>query len=257
MKKRAIGIRYFLVFIGIVLLVPAGRASACLVNTAAASLEGFSIFSELSGLITGLNWTVTTGSSATNDIGETASLPEGEPGWTSWTVAISNSGSQSTSVTGQSLSIASYAGLTDMGWTGSSGSVILTGSFTAATTGWVMITLPYSITLDLITSDNSSASAYGRAKASISLAQLGGSISTDSIELFSTAYGGDTYFDSRSGENYRLGVMKWFVAGETGIFTAEVFTEAVSSSPVPLPGAVWLFAPGFASFLTLRRRFRK
>jgi hypothetical protein len=74
------------------------------------------------------------------------------------------------------------------------------------------------------------------------------------MELFSIVYNNNTFSQSQSGI---LGLMKLFNAGETGTFMAEVFTEAVASNPVPLPGAVWLFAPGLASFFTLRRRFQK
>lgn len=254
MKKQIIRIFLLLFIISIILIAPTKTVFASLVNTSA-SLEGFSIFSELSGLITGLNWTATTTTSASNSLGETGFLPDGEPGWTSWMVATSNSGSQSTSIAGQSLSTTSYTNLVTTGWSNSSASVVLTGSFTAATTGWVMIMLPYSISLDLTASDDPAAFAYGKVRTSISLAQLDGSVSTDSIELFSTIYGGDTYSDSRYGDNYKLGVMKWFVAGETGTFRAEVFTEANASNPVPLPGAIWLFAPALACFIGLRRKY--
>jgi len=49
--------------------------------------------------------------------------------------------------------------------------------------------------------------------------------------------------------------MKLFNAGETGTFTAEAFTETAISNVVPLPAALWLFAPGLACFFGLRRKF--
>jgi hypothetical protein len=75
---------------------------------------------------------------------------------------------------------------------------------------------------------------------------------TEFIEFFSTVYGSDTFGVNESG-NFGFG--KWFGAGETGTFTAEVFTETATSNMVPLPGALLLFAPGLACFFGMRKRF--
>jgi hypothetical protein len=256
MKKQVVRILLGILFIGFILALPAGQAFASLANT--------SISLNLSGLINILgSLTGTTGTDATisNSLGEMKDLSDLKPGWASSlsNATISNAAAHGESIAGQSLFTTSYTNLNGTGWSSSSGNAILTGSFTftAPVSAWVMVFVPYSITMDLTASNGPLASAYGKTKASISLAKSGGSTSTDFIELFSTVYDGNTYVENKSGDNYKLAVMKWFVAGETGTFTAEVFTETATSNPVPLPGALWLFAPGLACFVGLRRRLNK
>jgi hypothetical protein len=252
MKKQIVRILFAVSFIAFILTIPAGQAFASLVNTSA------SLNWSLLNIFGSLNWTSqTTATNATvsNSLGETGDASDLLPGWvsSSSTATISNAGAQGISNTPQSLSAVSYSSLADIGWSNSSGSSVLTGYFTATTTGWVIITVPYSVSMNLTASDDPTASAYGKTRASISLAQSGGSTSTDFIELFSTVYGGNTFGNSKSG---LFGLMKYFETGETGTFTTEVFTDTATSSPVPLPGALWLFAPGLACFVGLRRRFR-
>jgi hypothetical protein len=139
----------------------------------------------------------------------------------------------------------SYSNLDGTGWSKSSGTAVLSASFTTTTAGWIMVYLPYSVSVDLAASSGSTESAYGKTRASISLAKSGGTTATEFIEFFSTVYGSDTFGVNESG-NFGFG--KWFGAGETGTFTAEVFTETATSNMVPLPGALLLFAPGLACF---------
>jgi hypothetical protein len=87
----------------------------------------------------------------------------------------------------------------------------------------------------------------------LSLTQSSGT-ATDTMEILSAVYGGNTYLNSKSGW---LGLMKWFEAGEAGTFRAEVTTEASISNPVPLPGAFLLFGPGLACIAVFRRRLTR
>ena len=252
MKERTVRVLFSIFFIGFILVVSAGQSFASLANTSASLDWGqLSIFGSL-------NWmSQTTGTNATvsNSLGETGTSSRLETGWVSLSSAatISNANGQGLSTERQSLSALSSSSLAGTGWSNTSGSAVLTGSFTAAADGWIIITIPYSVSVDLAASNDSAASAYGRTRASISLTQSGGSTSTDSIELFSTVYGGNTFGNNRSGF---FGLMKYFMAGETGTFTAQVSTETNASSPVPLPGALLLFAPGLACFVGLRRKYR-
>jgi hypothetical protein len=240
MKKQIVQIFFSIMFIGFILVVSAGQSFASQANTGA-SLD----WSQLS-IFGSLNWisrTTNTNATVSNSFGETGDVSDQKPGWVSSSsaVTISNASAQGVSAFVQSLSAASYSSLADIGWSNSSGSSILTGSFTATTTGWVIITIPYYVSLDLTS------------KALISLSRSGGSLSTDSMEILSTIYNGNIFNQSQSGI---LGLMKLFNAGETGTFTAETSTETAASSPVPLPGALLLFAPGLACFFGLRRKFR-
>jgi hypothetical protein len=250
-KKQTVRILFSIIFIGFVLVVSTGQSFASMANTSA-SLD----WSQLS-IFGSLNWvsqSTNTNATVSNSFGETGVVSDPKPGWVSSSsaVTISNAGAQGISGVPQSLSSASYSSLADFGWSNSAGSSILTGSFTATETGWVIITIPYSVSLDLIASGDPAASAQGSSKAMISLFKTGGSLSTDSMEIFSTIYNGNTFNQNQSGI---LGLMKLFNAGETGTFTAEVSTETATSNPVPLPGAFLLFAPGLACFFVLRRKF--
>jgi hypothetical protein len=251
MNKRLVQILFGILFIGFI-LVPAGQVFASLA-TAGASLD-------LSGLIPlgnwNWNWTSSTDTMASNSLNENGDTSDLMPGWVSSSrvTTVSNAEGQGANSAWQSLSALSNSSLDGTGWSSSSGSVVLTGSFTAPTTGWVMIIVPYSVSLDLAASSDPAASAHGKTRASISLTQNGGSASTDFIEFLSTVYSGNEYVENKSGNNYKLGVMKWFVAGATGTFRAEVSTETAMSNVVPLPGALWLFAPGLACFFGLRKR---
>jgi len=233
--------------------MPAGKAFASLVNTSA-SLD----WSQLNffGSVTWISQNVSTDVSALNSAGESQTFSDYQIGWISSSSAavISNEVSQGIFIVDQSLNATSYSNLASTGWTNNSGSAILNGSFTATSTGWIVITIPYTVSVDLTASSGTEASAQGLSRVLISLSKTGGSTSTDSMELFSIVYNNDTFSQSQSGI---LGLMKLFNAGETGTFRAEVFTEAAASNPVPIPGAVWLFAPGLASFFTLRRRFNR
>jgi hypothetical protein len=252
MKKQMVRILFSIFVIGFLLATPANQVFASLAN-ASASLD----WSQLS-IFGSLNWvskSTNTNATVSNGFGETGVVSDPKPGWVSSSsaVTISNAGAQGISGVLQSLSAASYSSLADKGWSNSSGSTILTGSFTATTTGWVIITIPYYVSLDLAASSDLAASAQGRSKATISLFKTGGSLSIDSMEIFTTVYDGNTYNQNQSGI---LGLMKLFNAGETGTFTAEVFTETATSNAVPLPGALLLFVPGLACFFGLRRKFR-
>jgi hypothetical protein len=250
MKERTVRILFSIMFIGFILVVSAGQSFASLAN-ASASLD----WSQLS-IFGSLNWvskSTNTNATVSNSLGETGAVSDQKPGWVALSSAatISNTGAQGISSVPQTLSAASYSSLDDIGWSTSSGSSVLTGSFTATATGWVFITIPYSVSLDLLASSDPAATAQGKSKALISLSKAGGSLSTDSMEIFSTVYTGDIFNQNQSGI---LGLMKLFNAGETGTFTAEVSTETANSNAVPLPGALWLFVPGLVCFVGLRRR---
>ena len=158
----------------------------------AASLD----WSQLS-ILGSLNWvsqSTTTNSTVSNSFGETGAISDQKPGWlsSSSAVTISNAGAQSTSALLQSLSASSYSSLADIGWSNSSGSSILTGSFTATADGWIIFTVPYSFLWILWLQETHRQSA-SREDQSIGLScKSGGSISTDSMELFSTVYNGNT-----------------------------------------------------------------
>jgi len=251
MKKQIIrALCVVLVVVSIVLVIPVERTFASMINTSA-SLD----WSQLN--IFGITWisrNVSTDVSALNSASESQTFSDYQTGWisSSSAAAISNAASQGISIVDQSLSATSYASLTNIGWVNSSGSTVLTGSFMATASGWVVITIPYSVSVDLTASSGTEASAQGLSRVLISLSKTGGSTSTDSMELFSIVYNNDTFSQNQSGI---LGLMKLFYAGETGTFRAEVFTEANASNPVPLPGAIWLFAPGLACFIGLRRKY--
>lgn len=251
MKKQIIRtLCAVLVLVSIALVIPAGRTFASMINTSA-SLD----WSQLN--IFGVTWisqNVSTDVSALNSAGESQTFSDYQTGWISSSSAavISNATSQGISMVDQSLNATSYASLTNIGWVNNSGNAVLTGSFAATVSGWVIITIPYSVSVDLTASSGTEASAQGLSRVLISLSKTGGSTSTDSMELFSIVYNNDTFSQSQSGI---LGLMKLFNAGETGTFRAEVFSEANASNPVPLPGAIWLFAPGLACFIGLRRKY--
>jgi hypothetical protein len=243
----------FGIIIGIVLVIPPGHAYASLVNTNA-SLDWSQL--NIFGSLDWISKTTSTNTTVSNSLNETDVSLDLKPGWVSSSspATISNATAQGISIADQSLFASSNSNLIGMGWSNSSGNAILTGSFTATATGWIMITVPYSVFIDLMASDDLTASAYGKTRASISLAQSGGSVSSDFIELFSTVYGGNTFVNNKSGI---FGLMKYFAAGETGTFTAEVSTEANVSNPVPLPGAFLLLGPGLACIAIFRRRLTK
>jgi hypothetical protein len=252
MKKRIVRILFGILFIGFILVTPAVQTFASMANTSA-SLD----WSQLS-IFGSLKWasqSTNTSATVSNSFGETGVVSDPKPGWVSSSsaVTISNAGAQGISTLEQSLSTVSYSSLVDKGWSNSSGSAVLTGSFTATADGWVIITIPYSVSLDLTSSSYPAATTLGRSKVVVSLSRTGGSISTDFMELFSTVNNGSTFNHSQSS---MFGLMKEFYAGETGTFTAEVFSETATSNPVPLPGALWLFVPGLACFFGLRRKFR-
>jgi hypothetical protein len=251
MKKQMVRILFSIIFIGFVLVASSGRSFASFANTSA-SLD----WSQLS-IFGSLNWvskSTNTNATASNSFGETGSVSDQKPGWVSSSsvATTSNAATQGISTVSQSLSATSNSSLADKGWSNSSGSTILTGSFTATTTGWVIITIPYYVSLDLTSSSYPPATALGRSKVVVSLSRTGGSISTDFMELFSTVNNGSTFNQSQSG---MFGLMKEFYAGETGTFTAEVFTETATSNAVPLPGALLLFVPGLVCFFGMRRKF--
>jgi hypothetical protein len=251
MKKRIVRILFSILFISFVLAASAGQSFASLAN-AGVSLD----WSQLS-VFGSLNWVsrfTDTNATVSNNLGETGAVSDQKPGWVSSSsiAGISNTNTQGVSALPQSLSAASYSSLADIGWSNSAGSTVLTGSFMATTAGWVIISIPYSISLDLAASSDPASSAQGRSKALISLSRAGGNISTDSTEIFSTVYNGNTFNQIQSG---MFSLMKLFSAGETGTFTAEVSTETANSNAVPLPGALLLFAPGLACFFGLRRKF--
>jgi hypothetical protein len=251
MKKQIVQMFFSSIFIGFILTALAGQSFASQAN-ASASLD----WSQLS-IFGSFNWvskSTTTNATVSNSLGKTGAISDQKPGWvaSSSAATISNAGAQGISAVPESLSAASYSSLADIGWSTSSGSSVLTGSFTATTTGWVIITIPYSVSLDLLASSDPAATAQGKSKALISLSKAGGSLSTDSMEIFSTVYTGDIFNQNQSGI---LGLMKLFNAGETGTFTAEASSETATSNPVPLPGALWLFVPGLACFVGLRRKF--
>jgi hypothetical protein len=252
MKEKTVRILFSIIFIGFILVVSAGQAFAALAKTSA------SLNWSLLNIFGSLNWssqTTDTNAIASNNLGETGYASDLIPGWVSSSsvATTSNAATQGISTVSQSLSATSNSSLADKGWSNSSGSTILTGSFTATTTGWVIITIPYYVSLDLTSSSYPPATALGRSKVVVSLSRTGGSISTDFMELFSTVNNGSTFNQSQSG---MFGLMKEFYAGETGTFTAEVFTETATSNAVPLPGALLLFVPGLACFFGLRRKFR-
>jgi hypothetical protein len=251
MKERTVRILFSIMFIGFILVVSAGQSFASLAN-ASASLD----WSQLN-IFGSLNWvskSTNTNATVSNSLGETGAVSDQKPAWvaSSSAATISNAGAQGVSTLVQSLSAASYSSLADIGWSNSSGSSVLTGSFTATTTGWVIITIPYYVSLDLTASSDPAVATQGQSKALISLSKAGGSLSTDSMEIFSTVYNGDIFNQNQSGI---LGLMKLFNAGETGTFTAEVSTETATSNVVPLPGAILFLAPGLACFFGLRRKF--
>jgi hypothetical protein len=250
MKKQTVRILFSITFIGFILVTLAGQSFASLAN-AGASLD----WSQLS-IFGSLNWisrTTSTNATVSNSFGETGTVSDQKPGWVSSSspATISNAGAQGISAAPQSLSASSYSSLADIGLSNSSGSAVLTGSFTATALGWVIVTIPYFVSLDLTSSSDPTGGALGRSRVMVSLSRTDGS-STDFVDLFLTVNNGRTFNQSRSG---LFGLMKEFDVGETGIFTAEVFTETATSNPVPLPGAAWLFAPGLACFFGLRRKF--
>ena len=170
MKKQIVRILFSIIFIGFILVVSAGQSFASLANTSA-SLD----WSQLS-IFGSLDWTsqtTNTDTTVSNSFGENEAVSDQKSGWVSSSsaVTISNAGAQGISTLEQSLSAVSYSSLADIGWSNSSGSSVLTGSFTATTTGWVIITIPYSVSLDLTASSDPAASAQGRSKALISLSQ--------------------------------------------------------------------------------------
>jgi hypothetical protein len=251
MKKRIVGILINISVIGFLLATPANQVFASIANTGA-SLD----WSQLT-IFGSLNWiSKSAGTSAlvSNSLGETEAVTDQTPDWVSSSsiAGISNAGAQGISALLQSLSAVSYSSLAGLGWSSSAASSVLTGSFTATATGWVYIFVPYSVSLDLTASSDPAVATQGQSKALISLLRAGGSLSTDSMEIFSTVYNGNTFNQNQSGV---LGLMKLFNAGETGMFTAEASTETANSNMVPLPGALLLFAPGLACFFGLRRKF--
>ena len=164
MKKQIVRMLISIIFIGFILVISAGQSLASLVNTSA-SLD----WSQLS-IFGSLDWTsqtTNTDTAVSNSFGENEAVSDQKPGWvsTSSAVTISNGGAQGISTLEQSLSAVSYSSLADIGWSNSSGSSVLTGSFTATATGWVFITIPYSISLDLTASSDPAASAQGSSKA--------------------------------------------------------------------------------------------
>jgi hypothetical protein len=253
MKEQRKRILFGILFIGFILVIPPGQAFASLANM------GSSIdWSQLS-IFGNLNWTsqtTSTNATVSNSLNETGTLSDLKSGWVSSSSlsTISNANAQGIGITNQSLLASSNSNLTGIGWSNSSGGAILTGSFTVMATGWIMISVPYSVFIDLTASDDFVASAYGKTRASISLAQNGGDTSTDFVEFCSNVYGGNTFGNNKSGT---FSLMKLFNAGETGTFTAEVSTEANVSNTVPLPGAFLLLGPGLVCIAIFRRRFTK
>jgi hypothetical protein len=256
MKRLLVRILFSILFIGFMFAMPMNQAFASMAN-ASASFD----WSQLS-IFGSLNWvsrSTDTSATASNNFGETGAAADSKSGWVSSSsvVGISNGGAQGVSILEQSLSAVSYSSLAGTGWGNSAGSSVLTGSFTADATGWIIISVPYSVSLDLTASPGSAESAQGKAKVQISLAKTGESTSTDSMELFSTVYDGNIFNQSlgqQPDHPVYLGLMKMFYVGETGTFTVEAFTETAMSNVVPLPGALWLFAPGLACFFGLRKR---
>ena len=181
-------------------------------------------------------------------------LSDHRPGWvpSSSMANISNVSAQGLN-SSSALSGISYTELAEYGWNIGSGRGLLTGTFTANSPGFIVIVVPYAITLDLFAPDDPTAYSMGKAKAFLSLTQNGGGVSTDTMELISTIYGGNTFQnEKRSLSRPHEMVRSWRY---TGTFRAEVTTEASISNPVPLPGALLLFAPGLACFFGLRRKF--
>jgi hypothetical protein len=253
MKKQTVRILFGILFIGFMLAVPVNQVFASMANISA-SLD----WSQLS-IIGSLNWaskSTDTNATVSNSFGETGAVSDQKPGWVSSSsaVTISNANAQGTSTMPQSLSSASYSNLNDKGWSSSSGSAILTATFIATDDGWITIYLPFTISMNLSASSDPTASAYGKTRASVSLAQSDGTTTTEFMEFFSTVSDGNSFEKSRSGI---FGLIRYFEAGKTGTFTAEVSTETANSNMVPLPGALWLFAPGLACFVGLRRRLNK
>jgi hypothetical protein len=257
MKKQIVRILFNILFIGSMLVAPAGHAFASFANVNA-SLD-WSEFSIFGVVLNPISQTTSTNATVSNSIGETGASSDLKAGWvdSSSNASISNANAQGQKgLSGiplhQTFSSASLANLSDYGWSNSSGRAIITGSFTATTDSWVFVSVPYAVFIDLTASHDLTASAYGKARASVSLAKSGGTTTAEFIELFSTVYGGNTFGNSESGV---FGLMKYFNAGETGTFTAEVSTETTNANTVPLPGALLLFAPGLACFFGLRRKF--
>jgi hypothetical protein len=256
MKKQIVLILFSIIFTGFTLVASAGQSFASMAN-AGALLD----WSQLS-IFGSLNWlseSTATSATVSNSFGETGAFSDLKSGWvdSSSTAYISGANAQGwKGLSGiplcQTLSSTSQVDPTNYKWSNGSGNAILTGSFTTTAEGWVIVQVPYSISLDLVASNDLTASTYGKARASVSLSQLGGTTTAEFIELFSTVYGGNTFENSKSGW---FGLMKLVRADETWTFTAEVSTETATSNPVPLPGALWLFVPGLACFVGLRRKF--
>jgi hypothetical protein len=254
MKKQMIRTLFSILFFGFVLVIPLSQALAAYV-TASASFDwnrspgGFTV-------VGGAIWTsqgTGTNAVASNNTGETQLNSDYQSGWVSSSSVASISNANTQSLVGSDSwkpSATSQANLTGYGWSNGTGNSILTGVFTANVNGWVFITVPYTVSVDLSALGDPVVSPYGKATALLSLSQSGGSVSTDTMEIISTAYG----LNSKSGF---LGVMKYFLAGETGTFTAEVSTEANVSNTVPLPGAFLLLGPGLVCIVIFRRRFTK
>ncbi|HVN97949.1 MAG TPA: hypothetical protein VMT62_16080 [Syntrophorhabdaceae bacterium] len=251
MKTQTGRVFFGVLLIGILLVVAQSQALASIADsTASLDLSQFNIS-------WGLNWTTgsqTTGTNAlaSNSLGENGTFSDLEPGWVSSSSAvnISNAYAQGATAASVLISSVSHSNLDGIGSANSSGSAMLTGSFTVTTAGWVFVTIPYTISLGLAASNDPAAAASGDSKAWISLSKAGAGVSTDSMEITTTVYNGNTFNQTQSAI---FGVMKWFDAGETGTFTAETSTQA-SASEVPLPAALGLFAPGLACLFGLRKR---
>jgi hypothetical protein len=245
-KKQMFRVFLSVLFIGFMLIMPAEKTFAAYANSYA-SIDWSQIV---------VAWT----SQSTSSIA-TASSGFEEPkvssdlrlGWvpSSSVANISNASAQGLNSL-VALSGTSSAELVGYGWSIGSGSGLLTGSFTANSPGFVVIVVPYTVTLDLLAPDGPTAYSMGRARASLSFTRSGGGVCTDTMELISTIYGGNAFQNEK--KSY-LGLIRWFDLGDAGTFRAEVTTEAGVSNTVPLPGALLLFAPGLACFFGLRRKF--
>jgi len=256
MDRKLDRILYSIIFVGIVLFVSAGQAFASYAN-ASASLD-WSRFN-ISGDVSWILKNTSTSAAVSNSLGGSGATSDLKPGWVSSSsmAAISNVNAQgqiSTNLPPPKTPLAaSQANLVTYGWSSGTGSAVLTGSFTftAQDAGFVVIAVPYTVSVNLLATDGSAGYSMGMARALLYLSQSGGS-ATDTKEVISTVYNGNASVNSKSGW---LGLMTWFEAGETGTFRAEVTTETRTANPVPLPGALWLLGPSCAGLVALRRRF--
>jgi len=175
MNRQTVSILLGVLFAGLILIMPTGKAFASYANTSA-SLD-WSQF-QIAGV---LNWTLD--SINANAI---ASNSSGENFNSSSTAIISNASASTIMNTAGDYKLwtqlaTSNVSLDNYGWSTASGSAVLTGSFTATSSGPIFIYIPYTLSVDLLAPDGSGASSYGKTTALISLWRSGGSVNTDTM----------------------------------------------------------------------------